>query len=240
MYPSGNTVTATRVGSGSVTITATVNACGTTKSVASAPILIGTIDETKLRLNHQTACAGYPIEFGAEYESLAYCTLLQAGVTDVQWDVASPYPYQIEENYSPLGCLDVTNSGRMINFSQQYSSYTAQVRIRVQNSCGWSDWSPYFSIPVQDCDGGWGFVASPNPAKSSVNITLNEQTVKNRKAVTIREVQLTDKLGNINKQLKYGAGNKRVSIDISGLKPDVYIIHVFNGKEWKTQTIIKQ
>ena len=44
--------------------------------------------------------------------------------------------------------------------------------------------------------------------------------------MVIREIQITDKLGNIVKQIKLENNASRSSLDISALKPDVYFIGV--------------
>ena len=56
----------------------------------------------------------------------------------------------------------------------------------------------------------------------------------------IREIQVMDKFGKVVKQFKYSSGNKRATINMSELRTDVYFIKVFNGKEWKGQSVIKQ
>lgn len=236
----GNPVTVTRTGNGIVRITATVTDNCYGNGVASKTIGASVPDYTKLFISNQAPCAGYPVEFAAHYDPWDCYSLLEAGITDIEWQIWSPYPYQVEQNYSTIGCYDLNNSGRTISFGNPYSTYEVQLRIRALNSCGWSDWSQIFPVTLIDCGGQWGFTASPNPATSSVEIALDEQTVKSHKTMTIGEIQITDKLGNIIKRFKYEAGHKRLVLDISGLKPDVYLIRVFNGKEWKSKSIIKQ
>lgn len=128
----------------------------------------------------------------------------------------------------------------MINFSQQYSPYTVQVRIRAKNTCGWSDWSPYFSLTVQDCGGGW-YMVSPNPATSEVTVTAsNNKTTASAKNATITEVNIYDQTGTLKKQQKFGKV-KKATVNTSNLPYGIYIIEIVNGsyKERQELSIIK-
>lgn len=237
----GPQTTLEAIGSGTVTLTANMtNTCGVLPPIHKT-VKVGLPDATNLVLNHQFLCTDYPIEFAVEYDEFTYCSLLDAGITDVEWGISSPNTYTVD-NSNPLGCSYVSNSGKMIYFSPDpfNNPYTAEIRVRVLNSCGWSDWK-YFPLTMEDCGGGgWMFTASPNPANNIIDITLNDQTVKNNKSMVIREIQITNKLGNIVKQIKLEPNATRYSLNISALKQDVYFIRLFNGKEWKSQSIIKQ
>ncbi len=233
--------TITRVGDGAVTITATVSVsiCGTnfTKAI-SKQLYAGAPDNSKLLVTSQYVYAGNPVDLGVEFEEIEYCSLLNAGVTDVQWDIVSSYPFYVDAYYSSLGCAVVSNSGRTVSFSDGYGSYTIHIRVKVMNACGWSGWSAYF--PINVIDDGWGFKVSPNPSTGSIMVTLNGASIKNKMPLAIREIQITDKLGNIVKKYQFGASTKSINLNIHDLKQDVYFIRVFNGAEWKIQSIFKK
>lgn len=58
--------------------------------------------------------------------------------------------------------------------------------------------------------------------------------------MSIRAIQVTDKTGLILKQMKFPTSTNQVSIDIDNLKSGMYFIRVYNGEEWKSESIIKQ
>ncbi|WP_341841193.1 T9SS type A sorting domain-containing protein [Chitinophaga caseinilytica] len=102
------------------------------------------------------------------------------------------------------------------------------------------------SMPVEilDCFAALDFTVSPNPAKSNIMLQLTEPAAKSKNGVTvsrqIEEVRITDKLGNNVMQRKFGTGQKQASINIGHLKPDVYVIQLRSGKDWKSKQIIVQ
>lgn len=126
-----------------------------------------------------------------------------------------------------------------VAFSYPTQPYVITFRYRVNNGCGASQWSPGNSQLIQAC-GGFNFTTSPNPTNGQMDIALDEETVNNDKAANIQEIQVMDKFNKVVKQFKYGVVNKKTTINISDLKADVYFIKVFNGKEWKAKSIIKQ
>lgn len=237
--PSGSTITwgssnnniatisptgvATQVGIGNVTFTASINIpnrCGI--ATASKTVYVGVPQHDPnggvYIFSYGEVCVG-----GGPY----WFELVGAavGADSYKWIVYGPsggyYTNQVEHIE--------------LNFSQPGTHTIAVIPV---NSCG-EGAATYTSVEVSDwC--GWGFTASPNPANNSVEVALDEQTVKNDRTMSIREIHVTDKLGNVVKQFKYGTGNKRTSLNISSLKSDVYFLRVFNGKEWKSKSIVKQ
>ena len=242
--PSGNPVTLTKVSSGTVTITATV-ACGisTTKTVK-----VGVPDINNFNfLVSGPSCISYnnqSMSFGVGFNSNWGCQLnALAGITEVQWQVICSNPHQVTYNAGTYTCQfpsQVNKAGLSVAFSYPTQPYVITFLFRVKNTCGWSEWSPGNTQFIQACGGGWRFVASPNPTDGTIQIALDEETLKNDKSSDIREIQVMDKFGKVVKQFKYSSGNKRATINMSELRTDVYFIKVFNGKEWKGQSVIKQ
>lgn len=182
--------------------------------------------------------------FGVGYNGSTGCQLKDyAGVTGVEWQVSCPNSIQTNHNDGAYICYspsDVNDAGLSIAFSYPTQPYVVTLRYRVTNACGSSRWSPGNSKLIQAYSGAWSFIASPNPTNGSVEVTLDNQTVINDKTIEIREIQIVDKIGKIVKQFKYNAATKESNLNISELRPDVYFIKVFNGKEWKSQSLIKQ
>lgn len=99
------------------------------------------------------------------------------------------------------------------------------------------------SVEILECFTALDFVASPNPARGSIQIALKEPDSQRNKVrpVFIEEVKILDKLGAVVHHQTFGKGSlKQTGIDISRLKPDVYILQVRSGNEWKAKQIVVQ
>lgn len=236
--PYGNTVTVTQLGRGDVTLTALINACN--DAIVSKTISVGPPP-----VFNNILCVGYcPSGFSGNYcTNTNYVFFASPSENSVFWASQSLTYYW---SYSDVWTNQTTNVGTYygsfvniqptLNFPQA-GDYNIQVV--AQNQCGTSSVAQY-RVTVVDYCSGWGFTASPNPANSIVEVALDEQTIKNEIKMDIKEIQITDKRGNTIKQFKYGPNNKRAIINISSFKADMYFIRVFNGKEWKTESIFKK
>jgi len=78
----------------------------------------------------------------------------------------------------------------------------------------------------------------PNPASSEVSVQLDEsvkdenQINKNKAQVyfsEITQIKIIDKMGTIKKVIKFGKGNKKATLIISELKPDLYYLEITDG-----------
>lgn len=81
-------------------------------------------------------------------------------------------------------------------------------------------------------DGQNGLMVSPNPARGNARIFLN------RTGSVIREIRITDKTGNIRKQLRFGNGQQSQQLSVEGLNADLYTVSVFDGKRWHTAKLL--
>ncbi len=238
---SGHTVTVTRVGGcGQTMLTATEAACGNNTVVLSNPIGVQApelngFDFTK----NGNPC--YP-SFGVTFNGNGGCALrTDANIQEVEYWISSPYSYSISYNSGSLSCYStsiVNKAGFTGSFPTQSQPYVVTFRFRVRNNCDWSEWSPGYYHFVQSC--GFAFTVTPNPVSSRVEVALDETTMKKTSDHSIREVQISDKTGRILRQTRYGPGTQRLTLDMSGLKPDVYFLRVFDGKEWRSESIIKR
>jgi hypothetical protein len=72
------------------------------------------------------------------------------------------------------------------------------------------------------------FSASPNPTTGDVQI---ENTSKDKSSV-IKEIQVTDKYGNLKRQFKVFGSPKKYNISIRELPADMYIMRIYDGKKF--------
>jgi hypothetical protein len=96
------------------------------------------------------------------------------------------------------------------------------------------------TVPSQGCYNTFapnnfnnGLTVYPNPASRLVNIQVKKPG-KNTKASDaafkdIREIRVMDKLGNVKKISRFDPGSRTITLDLSNLPNDVYILQVSDG-----------
>lgn len=105
------------------------------------------------------------------------------------------------------------------------------ISVEAVNACGTSVKAKK-GVSVK-CSAGGTYSLAPNPASSNLTISSTETAFN-----TIKEVRIIDKGGFMKLYQKYAAGTKKVNVNVSTLPTDVYIVQIFNGKEWQNQQII--
>ena len=106
------------------------------------------------------------------------------------------------------------------------------IRVEVETDCG-----------ILSIDGGFWMICGynkaqsnvelfPNPARDQVTINLKQINGKQTtgQLTDIREVKIMDKLGAVKKVMKYSAGTKNISINVSNLPLNIYYIEVSDGR----------
>jgi len=110
---------------------------------------------------------------------------------------------------------------------------TATILVRVKNCTGnWSSWKP-FTVNVCSSS-GFRFVYSPNPTSDVLGITAvpTEENKNLSLAAEIDfEVKLIDKDGKVVREGKNLNKEKKITLDVKGLKEGTYFLHIAHGKE---------
>jgi hypothetical protein len=247
---SGNSVTLTRNGNanGLITLTATFSICGISQTY-SKPIHVGIPNLSQLSIggvtDNQFVCPNVPIPMGIFYlNSLYSCGVVAGGITNAQWAVETPSSSATINYNAGMAACEATNNnaGVTITFPNLGYIYTANVRVRAFNSCGWSNWFPAPMLRLQvnpnytNCSGG-GFenriAVSPNPSTGTVTMEASEK-------FSFTQIRVFDKFGAVRKQFNFPKGSKKVTINIGELPTDIYEIQAFDGKEWKAVSFSKQ
>ena len=244
----GNPTTLTPAGNGLVTITGTIIACGGNNMSVSKQIHVGTPSTSLLTIggvtDNQTVCPNVPISLGIGYLTTPYrCGQVAGGITNAEWEVTTPSSSAtINYNAGMAACESTNNNaGVTITFPNLGYTYTANIRARAYNSCGWSNWFPAPVLRLQinanstNCGGGGGsmLMVSPNPSTSTT-------TVEALQTFSFTQIRVYDKLGTVRKQFNFPKGTKKATINISELPTDIYQIQAFDGKEWKMISFSKQ
>ena len=114
-------------------------------------------------------------------------------------------------------------------------------RLSNTNTCGTYDFDVLFVAQLQ-----YGYYKlSPNPTKDNLTISVDEAKLSTQKIAKssdqdIREIVILDKTGLIQAKQSYGKGIRQMNMNISNLKTGVYIVRIFNGKDWTAIKLVKE
>jgi hypothetical protein len=227
-------VTRQNSGVGEVTVKATYTNTGCSGSpfVFSKPFVgLPASSQLKIYSDGPSVCPNVPVDFGAFFENFTACSILRARPSNVEWSI-TPNPTQIIYNSGNGYCESVNRSGIEVIFPNVQMVYT--VKFRLTNGCGTSDWSPPYSVQVMRCSST--FTITPNPANNLVRIsTENESGIPKE---PIQLVRLVDKTGRVLRVVKNATDATSVLFEINNLRPDTYIVQIYNGQEWKHQKLM--
>ncbi len=244
--------TLTRQGSsnGNAVLTATItNPCGGSNIVLTKNIIVGTGNPVTGTYNSPTdpvePMLTTPPRVLPEYENeacIAFVTNITfpAGAT-VSWYCGScPVGviwYQIGNNaFVNFSALDqVVDLSVTVTTACGSKSTGYRFRNVTMASCGIEP----LSEPVEELKTATGISLSPNPAHTSLTVQLTGDAAVTNGSGT-REIQLTDKTGRVIRRYNYAAAGKQITLDVSALRPDVYYIRVFDGKQWQGKAFIKK
>lgn len=81
------------------------------------------------------------------------------------------------------------------------------------------------------------YSVGPNPASSELTIYVDDEKLKQQKVQkssdqSIQKIMITDRLGNVLMQKTFSADTRKATLNISRLSTDVYVVKIFNGKQW--------
>ena len=156
------------------------------------------------------------------------------------------------EGFGPSSQFDweivTTNFGYIINRNtisiQPHTVGTIVFKVRVNNSCGWSDWAIY-QYQVVDCNStNPYFSIYPNPASEEINVerTLQNQTMTLSQQASISDISAKAQLFDFNGVLvkTIDIGNAIVTkLDVSNFKEGLYFLKILrNGEEEVHQIVI--
>lgn len=231
-----NPITLTQTGNGAITLKADITACGQNMIQAisinvgnpAAPDSIeiygnGAIDRFHLCPNKTyNADAISQITGGLQYE-----WFLSSGYTSAQSGGLNPF---LTSSFHTTFKTPASGNG--------------YVRVRAKNGCGFSDVT--YATVALNCNGGFvasNYTISPNPANNLLTIAskTNDPTIKTSNSITgFNKILFYDASNIVRKQINYPAGTQQANISLSGLKPGIYIIEIYNGKEAEYEKVIIQ
>ena len=222
----------TKVGNGTVTITATITVPGNRclgVSSSSKQVRVGLFTNTDYYIIPSTSppyCKNQIVQFGLGW-----------------WMVNDASSY----NWVWSGATYVSGQGTRvlalkIPYSVNGSNPTLSVGLSVGNSCGSSSFLPFSVYSINpNCTSSSLYIISPIPAFDNIKIEselVTKSGVINTYHGEIREVQFIDKFGALKLDRKYGHNTFVVSIDVNHLQNDMYIVRIYDGVSWFTQNIL--
>lgn len=228
--PNSPQTTLTKLANGTITLTATItNACG--NGIVSNPkenIIVGSIPVTEINIS-------LPL---ANPDNLECNTIYKANGS-----VSSSYqPTGYQWTINPEWTIINNPANASINFAPNANaSADGYLGLSVQNGCGWSAEQVLFMHV--SCNNGYSMAISPNPAQDFVTISSTSNNSKVAKANSqslIYKIKITDAAGVIRGSYEYQAGIKSTRVSLTNLNSGLYLVSVFDGKNWVTKTIIKK
>ena len=82
---------------------------------------------------------------------------------------------------------------------------------------------------------------APNPATNEVKLSMQQPDTYNN-VINIpngtKQVRIIDKAGRTVKTHEFSGGSPSTTINVGGLKPDIYILQISDGKNTSSSTIM--
>jgi pimeloyl-ACP methyl ester carboxylesterase len=229
----------TRQSDGEATLTATITSCGSTTNIITKQIKVGTpsVGGTYFTNGQEQFLRIYssPFDYNDVCNSENVSTSMQvSGASSVTWSKTTSNPTTVSWY----------QSGNNLNFYLWSLGQTALFKLQASNSCGTTSYD--FGFRSIDCTGGGGgcelYSVSPNPASSSINVSVAMipppcDLAMASSELTISEVNIYDQVGNLMK-VKKEKKSKKTTINLDGLKTGIYVVEIVDGKYKERHQII--
>lgn len=212
--------TASKISSGNVVITATINCNGVNYPVSKS-IRVGGYGSSDYPVSgpSSASCNAY----------VTYTTNQLAGATNYAW-------------FYPTGWTYVSGQGTyMLTLRTNNTNGNYQVGVRVANACDAGGSPPIKNTFVSGCS-GFNYIVSPNPATSTVNVAASQNSIKANDGsnpstqLSISEINIYDQTGNLKIHQTF-SNVKNASIDVSSLSAGIYLIEIKNDTFKETQKL---
>ncbi len=118
-------------------------------------------------------------------------------------------------------------------------------RLTKNNSCGNQYYDFYFTPTQYNYSSYSIYTISPNPASSMVSVMVDEakliqEKITKSNSQDIKEISILDKMGGVISKQAFGKNIRMANVNVSNLKPDIYIVRIFNGKDYTSLKLIKE
>ncbi len=246
---SGNTITLSKVSTGSISLTATIsNLCGAT------PIVIALYNIYVGIPVSGTYTAYTPGRSYGPYNLTSFNTpvTVASGSTQVSFAVTMPSQnttYAWSQT-SPTSGYNVTSP--VLNFTVFIPPGSARFNLVASNTCGTYSNSYFFPVNV-----GAFFAVTPTLATSSLTVTVNNSSSisttsssslsmnstssnNSNNQVLIFAIKIVDVTGVQWKNTSFTNGVSSANLSLVGIPSGKYVVSGFDGTKWESQQIIIQ
>ena len=217
--------TLSRISNGTVTLTATVNSCGTIQ-VFTRLIRVGGYDQT-----NPFNTSGPVIWCKNQTASVFVDQTLYPGLINFVWGTI------------PSGWIRVTggtgNSYIVLRATNSTSPPTGSITVTATDVCGSVTTVGHF-MAKGNCT---SFKISPNPGTDVVKIEeYDDVTGKLVTESNIKAIEMVDRMGIVYYRQKFNSKtiSSNLSIPVKLLRNDMYTVRIFDGIEWKSYKVIVQ
>ena len=107
------------------------------------------------------------------------------------------------------------------------------IKVEAATPCGTLVTPLAEGVIYASCDNNFRMSVSPNPAKNTLNIKLYDEDM------TIEQFEIWNNMGIVIQKGK-GSNLQTLQLNISTLRPDIYVIRIYNGKVWSSSRFIKE
>jgi hypothetical protein len=242
--------TLTKITNGTITLTAIIsNVCGLPGTIQISRQITITNSPTQYTLTANYSTTGW-----SGY--LSYINCLKTYTFPGMWSGDISLSDQVATSYA-WTFVSKTPSNATVSISYtdpRYATVTAKpegakvtYRLTTSNACGSYSHDYRFDANGNFCgvdpegsmfDDPIYLSVSPNPSSDEIKIRLTEKE-KTGNNYSINQIKILDKMGQIKKLI---AGNKQSSmtINISQLPIDIYMVMAYDGKQWRTAQLMKK
>lgn len=226
-------VTVTQVSNGPVTLSANITICSQTVTVYKT-VIVGTPTTTCYEIGLEMPCYHNIDMCLSEMDS--WQTIAIPGSWGQTGDRFHLSVYG--GGYFTNGLTDIDINSNYVDVFVPNNGNNISVYVWAANSCGQSYNSPWGITysPNYGCYGRSYYVLSPNPAQSSVTVSLNK-TKTDAAHSSFDQVNVYDQQGNLKLMKKFGKV-KSSSINVSNLINGIYIVEISSGTYKERQQLI--
>lgn len=213
------TTTATKVSSGSITITATVN-CNGNIYTSSKSIRAGGYSSSDYPVSGPSSVC--------KNTYVTYTTNTLPGATSYTWFYpgGGTWTYVSGQNTPSLTLITGSSTGNY------------QVGVRVANACDAGGSYAVANTYVNSC-GSFAAKISPNPSNGEITISTVKENLKTFSPDKIFKIRVVDQLG-VTKKVYQLTGSQITKINLSTLPKGIYQLALFNGKQWISKKLVLQ
>lgn len=216
----GFQTTASKVGSGNVTINATVSSCPSSNPfTTSIPVHLGGYSSSDYPVSGPSSTC--------KNTYVTYTTNTLPAATSYTWfyPAGGTWTYISGQNTPSITLRTGTTTG---NF---------QVGVRVANACDAGGSYAIANTFVSNC-GSFAVEASPNPTNGELVVDATSIDASSKIANNkIYKINVVDQSGNTVKTFSF-PGLQKAKVSLAGLNQGIYQLAVFNGTEWSSKLIV--